>query len=185
MAGKRRNPEKMRMPSRQELLNIVNKIYNLEHRAFICFMYLTGARISEVVKEVKKYQLEYQTINKVPFLIVNNVKTLKRRTPVYRRIPIPLTRKEGGFVKSFIDYVEPLPKETVLFNFSRKFAWKLIRDKTYLFPHYLRHVRLTHLKTEYGYDALDLKQFTGWKDTRPAEVYAHLDVRNIAEKMTK
>jgi len=185
MAGKRRNPDLMRMPSRQELLNVINKILNLEERAFICFLYLTGARVSEICQRVKKYQLEYANIKGTPFLIVNNVYTEKRRTPVFRRVPIPLTKRESGFLKPFLDYVEHLGKDDVLFDFDRKKAWQIIRSKTYLFPHYLRHIRLTHLKIEHGFDALDLKQFTGWKDTRPAETYAHLDVKNIAEKMTK
>lgn len=184
MAGIRRNPEAMKMPSRQELLNVIEKIYNLEHRALICFLYLTGARIGELL-DIKKYQLEFDTIKGTPFLIINNVKTLKRRTPVFRRVPIPLTKREQPFLKPFLDFIKPLEQDELLFKFDRKKAWAIVKDKTYLFPHYLRHIRLTHLKIEHGFDALDLKQFTGWKDTRPAETYAHLDVRSIAEKMTK
>ena len=185
MAGRRRKPEEMKMPSRQELLNVINKIYNLEHKALVCFLYLTGARVGEIVKQVKKFQLEFENIRGKPFLMVNNVLTLKRKRLVYRRIPIPLTKRERLFLQPFLDYVDPLPKDAVLFNMDRKMAWSIIRNKTYLFPHYLRHIRLTHLKLHHNFDSLDLKKFTGWKDTRPAEVYAHLDVRDIAEKMSR
>lgn len=52
-----------------------------------------------------------------------------------------------------------------------------------IYPHYLRHCRLTHLVEEYGYDHIKLMQYAGWTDVRPASIYLQLDWHNLAEAM--
>lgn len=53
------------------------------------------------------------------------------------------------------------------------------------YPHYLRHVRLTHLKALYHMDDQLLARYAGWADTRMASVYVHLDGEDIAKAMAR
>jgi integrase len=48
--GKRRNVQTISIPSKEHLLNIIKAHTNLSlaHKAFICFLYLTGARVGEI-----------------------------------------------------------------------------------------------------------------------------------------
>lgn len=48
------------------------------------------------------------------------------------------------------------------------------------YPHYLRHVRLTHLRRHYGFDIYALQKFVGWIDPKMAENYVHMESKDIA-----
>ena len=185
MAGIKRKPEKIRRPTIKQFRDLVGSVTSLKDRAFICFLYLTGARISEIVKQIRRYQIEFTQIEGKKFIMVHNVITLKRRKEIYRDIPIPVNDFEEAFLNPLIDYLNTIPSDQFIFNFSRSRGWKIVKDKTYLFPHYFRHLRLTHLVTEYNFSERDLTFFTGWADGRQATTYTHLNLRDLARKFTK
>lgn len=185
MAGRKRKPEKIRRPTLKQFRDLVASVSNLRDRAFICFLYLTGARISEVVRQVRRFQVEFEKIEGKSFIMVHNVITLKRRKEIYRDIPIPVNDFETPFLEPLIAYLNTVPSNMFLFDFTRINGYRIVREKTYLFPHYFRHLRLTHLVTEYNFSERDLTFFTGWADGRQATVYTHLDLRDIARKLTK
>ena len=185
MAGIKRKPEKIRRPTIRQFQAVVEGIPYLRDRAFICFLYLTGARISEIVRQIRRFQIEYEQIEGKSFIMIRNVITLKRRKEIYRDIPIPVNDFETPFLAPLIEYLKEIPSNRFVFDFSRISGYRIVRDKTYLFPHYFRHLRLTHLVTEYGFSERDLTFFTGWADGRQATTYTHLDLRDIARKLTK
>jgi site-specific recombinase XerD len=52
-----------------------------------------------------------------------------------------------------------------------------------IWPHLLRHSRLTHLAIE-GYTEVELRIFAGWeKDSRMPSVYCHMTEKNLDDKM--
>ena len=106
----------------------------------------------------------------------------KRRKIIERNILIPI-EKEKEFIKIVVDYINTLEANDLLFDMTRQRAWQIIKDNTGLFNHLFRHMRATHLTTDYGFSAQELKQFFGWASTTQADVYSHLSQIDIARKM--
>ena len=44
-------------------------------------------------------------------------------------------------------------------------------------------MRATHLTTDYGFSAQELRKFFGWATSTMADNYSHLNVEDIARKM--
>ena len=172
--------------SRNEFIYLLQNIqsYNpLRDRAMICMLYVTGCRVSELVQQVKKYDLDIQEIRGTKFLIINNVWCLKRKAPIKRNIPICI-EKEQEFMKYIYDYVVDLDPGDILFPISRQHAYNIVRKfKDEAFPHYFRHLRLTNLAKDYGFNSAELRQYTGWTDDKPASHYVHLNWKDTAKKM--
>jgi len=158
---------------------------NIRDRALVAFLYLTGARISEVVRQIKKYQLEIKDLDGTQYLVIANVNCLKRKegNEAKRNIPINID-KEMSFLKYIFEWVDELAEEECIFPISRQTAHNiLIRMDENMWPHLMRHLRLTHLTTDYGFSAGELKNLTGWSNTSPADSYIHLNWMDIARKM--
>jgi site-specific recombinase XerD len=171
--------------------------YKERDRALFCFLYLTGARVEEVVMGkkkvgVKKKDLELVKVGRKDFLVVS-LYTLKNRKHPIRKVPIPVKR-EGVLTKYVLDYVEKLNSENYLFPFTKQRAWQIIRfildkykreskNKFMNANHFLRHCRLTHLVTIYDFTDQDLVRFAGWSSSMPAVVYSHLRFKDLAKKM--
>lgn len=192
--------------SREKIVEIaksIPKLYQTNYpfkerdRALFCFLYLTGARVEEVVRGkkklgVKKKDLELVKIDGKDFLVVS-LYTLKNRKHPIRKVPIPI-EKEGELVKYILDYVKNLNGSDYLFPFTKQRAWQIVRfilikfkkrsnNKFMNANHFLRHCRLTHLVTIYDFTDQDLVKFAGWGSSAPAAVYSHLRFKDLARKM--
>ena len=169
--------------TRNELLHRINLISSVKVKAFMCMLYLTGARINEICKKVKNYEVEIKTLNGKRYVVVNNVIVLKRRKKVVRRnIPISIEH-EKPFLQPLMNYANGLKPEVILFDFSSIYGYQMVRKWTGMFPHYFRHLRLTHLASDYGFNSQELKQLTGLTNDTPASTYVHLNWQDIAKKM--
>ena len=168
------------------------EFYKIRDRALFSLLYLTGARIGEVVKRLKKSDFEFIKFNKRWFMIVE-LYTEKNRLHPLRRTPINI-EKEKELVDYVNKYVEGLEDEDYLFPFTKQRAWQIIariisrykkryRNKFMNANHFLRHCRLTHLVTKYDFTDQDLVQFTGWSNSIPAKSYMHLRFKDLARKM--
>jgi len=192
----------------RELLYSIKQMKNQRNAALAAFIYLTGCRISEIIGKVKvipiykgkgeeRELVETKTIEIPPLkksnitlisddiILVNNVPCLKWRNTVPRRnIPLKLSSPDDiEFIKIFIDYYNTLPDEAPLFKLTRNSAWRIINKELKVFTHYLIHQRCTELVTNRGFTELYLKKLRGWRDTRAAEVYAHLGWVDLAKKL--
>lgn len=183
------------------------------NKAMISLLYLTGCRIEEVCnyiierrldrtitkvnKDGKKTQVREpifkrrkvgNSIIKKQFeftrdsILIHNVRCLKRRKRVTRSIPIVYTRQEEPFIKYVLDYLKILEPEDKLFPITRSRANQIL-EKVDLYPHYLRHLRATHLVTSNGFDTEHLKKFFGWSSGETAANYVHLNVDDIIHKL--
>ena len=153
-------------------------------KALIAFLYLSAARISEVVRRVRRSDLEIKQDEYGKYLVINNMLCLKRQDTknLKRNIGIKIG-KDKPFLKILSRWTTQLDEEEVLFDISRQHAYRITR-KCYDpgFCHYFRHLRLSHLASD-GMTSSDLRQITGWTDDKPAKYYVHLNWQDVARRM--
>lgn len=175
----------------------------------VCYLY--GARVGEALHLCgKDFNLTKDSYGR-PALVAHILTEKNRKTPL-RVIPAlagakdsltPFQQVEVGITKDVLAYLEGVKNEDMLFpSITRQLAHYYFSKQAVdvralipaekkiidlpgfkLHPHYLRHVRLTHLVEEYGYSHVALMQYAGWTDIRPAAVYLQLDWRHLAEQM--
>jgi len=193
---------------RYEILDKIKQLKSLRNQALVCFLYLTGCRVEEVVKFIKeknphrivkrddqwvKAPIENRSLIGLPIqkkqieieddnLTIRNVRCLKRKTMVRRSIPILFKDKEMSFINILQSYLNGLQEDDYLFPITRTRAYQIL-SKIGLFPHYLRHIRMTHLVVDYNFSSGHLKKFTGWSDSKTADDYVHLSVDDLLDKM--
>jgi integrase len=167
--------------------------YKSRDRALFCLTYLTGARVGELVKRVRKKDFEFARIQDKDFLVIELYTEKNRRHPI-RKIPIPI-EKEERLVSFILEYLDELGDRSKLFDFTKQRAWQIIgsvlrkykrrnrKNKFMNANHFLRHCRLTHLVTIYDFTDQDLVKFTGWSNSIPATIYSHLRFKDLARKM--
>ena len=187
--------------SRIELLNCIENINELNSndilrdKALISILYLSGCRITEIVGSERhrvpamlRKQIGMYELDGASFLNIFEVPTLKRRNYLKRSIPI-YAMKESPFIENIINYINEIDENRILFinnrdtALSRAYVFKICIKHTTFSPHYFRHLRATHLVTEYKFTDSELVKFFGWKDSRMAEFYIHLRSDDIARKM--
>lgn len=187
----------------QELVNSIKNIPNTRDRALAAFLYLAGCRISELlgtIKLIKIYKngeyIDTRKINVEPLksdaveilpdaglILIHNVPCLKhRRTLPRRNIPIKI-RSDSDLAIIFLSYWRNLEPGQPLFKMTRRRAHQIINKHLKVFPHYLIHQRITELVGTRGLGEQHIRVYRGWKDTRPASIYSHLNYHDLAGKL--
>ncbi len=201
--------------TRNELLSkisIMKGDKRLMKQALVSFLYLTAARVEEVVgminhklstkgkrvytvEPVKKNQLSFKELDDEDYLVIERMPVLKRRTkdgrPPRRNVPI-YVNNDKEFIEYIQRYIQDKDREGILFNMTYQRAWQISNEiildnfkKDKGFNHYWRHLRLTHLAEDYGFQDLDLQQYVGWANTLMASKYTHLNWQALAMKMRR
>lgn len=181
------------VPNINELILLVRSIPNIRTKALYIITYLTAGRICEVVryKRMKKQGLvQWDSIKKKDIflteksgreIILINLRNEKNPKRYSKEIPIPLDRQENIYLwNDLLDYLNTLELEQELFPFGYQMAYKLL--KPYCNPHWIRHIRLTHLTTMYDFSELLLQRYAGWTDTRPSKDYVELKWQDFLDK---
>lgn len=199
---------------RYEILERIDKLELDRDKAMVAFLYLTACRVSEVVRYIIEKNLKRQVVKNrkskdgkmldAPILkreykgrsilkkqiemrgntlVISSVRSLKRRRYLPRAIPIIIS-KERKFVKILFDYIDPLDDEAELWPITRQRAYQILSEVG-MFNHYLRHIRLTHMVTDYDFTAAELKKFVNWSSSTSADSYVHLDVKDLIAKMER
>lgn len=163
-----------------EMKDFIRAIPDDRDRALVTLCYLTAGRISEVL-ELKGINLIPETVNNRPILLVKNMANRKNRKRHFKNLPIPLD-KEGEFWDIIKGYVETGIKEMRIFTITPTRAWQILK-KYDINPHFLRHIRLTHLVTYYDFNEALLIRFAGWTDGRPARHYMEIKWKDLLQKM--
>lgn len=196
MAGKRKPSSDIIPIGRNEILETISAAeIPLRDKALISMVYLTGGRVCEIVPNKKRGwrgltlgQLELVTMpNEKNIFLIKNLPTEKRKKLILRNIPIEYERE-----KPFIDVIDKYcgylyqADATVLFPITRQRAWQIIKKvNPEWWLHLLRHWRFTDLAVNKDLKDSDLKLIAGWSDTRPAEVYVHMQWQDVARKLVK
>ena len=172
--------------------------------------YLYGARIGEAL-QLNKNDLVTSHDSGRDMLVATLVTEKNKHTPL-RVLPAilsgndlnPFQEEEAKITEKLQEYNSALETKAELFpGITRQLAYnnfarqeievkaiathperKIVELENFkLHPHYLRHVRLTHLVTEYDYSIARLMRYAGWSDPRPAAVYLQLNWRSLAKGM--
>jgi len=181
------------IPGQEELYQIAKEMNHSRNSALFVLTYLTGARISEVLKRVKKKNIKIRKMRGKDYIVIERLYTAKRKKHPLRNQVIPI-HKEMFLWKIVQDYADTLKPDDILFPISYQRSWQILskviskykeKSTTNKFMnacHYLRHCRNTHLVTIYDFNDQDLVKFNAWSDSKPATTYVHLRSLDIARK---
>jgi len=156
------------------ILEIINNIYNLKHKAIISLGYSVGLRVSEVIN------LKINDIDSKRMII-----TIRQSKGRNDRI-VPLTENLLNLLREY--YKKYKPKE-YLFNGqnSLKYSYtscnKIVKKylgNQYHF-HLLRHSCFTNL-TEQGVDIHAIQKLAGHKSSKTTEIYTQVST-NVLHKL--
>jgi hypothetical protein len=168
------------IPTQDEILNIAQTFKEPQEKALFLLAYLSAGRISEVVG-ILSTDLEATTKNGREIVLIH-IPNRKNRTRNFKDIPIPKDRpKEAEMIKIVMDYTTTRTGFVFPFRTTAR-AWQILNKIGYN-PHWLRHIRLTHLETIYGISPERLRVFAGWSDGRPAKHYIELNYGDVLDGM--
>ncbi|MHA1626697.1 MAG: tyrosine-type recombinase/integrase [Candidatus Asgardarchaeia archaeon] len=179
--------KKIKIMSYDDVKNIINSIKNKRDKALVELLYLTGARISELLS-LRRGDIEEDKVGDVEFLFVNLI-TLKRKKGVEQRV-VEIPKFEIS--NETLEYIYSKGEDDLLFESSRNkgkpisriHAWRIIKSISKdLYLHLMRHCRLTHLVNKYNYNELELMRFAGWTNTNPAKFYMYQSAKDRAKKV--
>lgn len=113
-------------------------------RALIALLYLTGGRISEVLRLEKK-QVDVESDDE--FVILHDFRISKRRKDaIMVDHGLPRMGSLAPFTQIVLDYLKRMPrKQEKLFPISRQRAWQIVSHMTGKWCHYYRSQRLSYL----------------------------------------
>jgi len=179
-----------KIPSIAEIINIAESIPKINIRALYSLLYITAARIREIIPDRKNnfpsiikadFSFSYKDDRKYISINIRNEKHKKKKR---KEIPFPLDKEENITLWSFIkEYLDTLKLNDELFPFSYQYAYRQLKPHIGGNPHWLRHIRLTHLITVYNFNENLLQRYAGWTDTRPSKAYAELNTSDILDKL--
>lgn len=157
---------------------------NLQDRAFLYTIYLTGSRISEVVRNITTDQIDVISLKGKAFVVFTQLEVLKKRKPERRSVYINYL-KEKRFVDPVLLWVRKREMEgfKVLFPFSSRYGVKIAARVLGMFPHWLRGLRATHLIKYYKFNAYELNQFFRWSRMDSSMKYVGIMSQDLALKM--
>lgn len=177
--------DNQKVPTKEELTNKISAIPSQRDRALTSLLYLSGARVNEILNRMKAddIMLTEKDGKRYAVFRVFTEKTRGRGgDKIYRNLPIPFER-DWKLLDPIIAYVRTRPKDIPLFRLTRQHVYNLTQLHLSMNPHFLRHIRLTHLTTLNNFTAQDLVFWTGWKDSRPATIYVHLNWQYLTSKL--
>jgi integrase len=185
--GTRRNTENLEIIKRDELIRKLATNPDQQANTLIAILYLSAARISEVLTLTKE-QISIDNLANPdkPILYIKNRPILKKRkfgkqVPKHT-VPIHISQ-EPELANIIIQYAKSLPDGSKLFDFNRQKATTIIQKtlgKQY-FIHWLRHSRITDMFLRKKWPEQVIVKYLKWSDSRQFERYTHLKGQELAE----
>jgi integrase len=166
----------------------------IRDRALIITLYLTAARAGEVVRHgflgvgkdgITKEDITTVTRGGRKFRIFT-IRNLKNEQRKIKELPVSEDDPINNKMLQHLDlYTENLLKDEPLFPISVKRTRQIVKRHLgkELSPHYLRHMRLTHLARDKDFNEWELATFAGWSGPGPARHYVHDDPKKLFSKL--
>lgn len=178
---------KKKIPTRNEILVIASKIENPRNKALFTLLYLTGCRVSELVGDkkhgympLKRKDIEFTRMQNRDVVLIH-MENRKNKKKKFKDIPIP-TDKEKDFFPYFMPYLKQIPLENPIFAMTPRRAGQILAEFDYN-PHFLRHIRLTHLVLNHDFNDFLLRRWAGWSSPTTAQHYIELRWVDFLDKM--
>ena len=178
------------LPTVEELYSTCMRCEDEGKRALFALLYLTAARISEILPisnkdngGIKKKNISFDYIDNKPVGYVR-LRNMKNKTRKSKRLPIPI-EKEKQLYKLVYDHIKYLPDEAKLFTFGRRTGYNYCTKVFGLNPHFIRHIRASHLVLNYDFNEQALVRFMGWSDPRPAKYYIEMNDKSVFRQFYK
>jgi len=169
------------VPDLKEVLKLAESILDVRTRALFSLLYLTAGRISEVL-DITIEDIIPTTKKDRPVWEINLI-NLKNKNRKMKKILVTLDREENIILARYVnEYVKTLTGKK-LFTFSKQRAWQLLDKHTGFNCHFIRHIRLTHLVTEYNFTDRLLVLYAGWEDSKPGKHYINLRTDDLLDKL--
>ncbi len=188
----------------EEIYRMSLELENRADQVLYNTLYLTGARISEVL-DLRKFDFKLIERTGGRFYYVR-LKALKNPHLDEKQAVIkadnPKKPEESEMLKPIERHLDTLEIGEKLFNIRREAYYYRIRHlkfnspgthrgvnldvKTFhMFPHFLRGCRLTHLWDYYKMDPIHLQAIAGHSDMRSIWQYVHSKPDQIADAMSR
>lgn len=180
--------------------------------AFIAFLFLTGARITEVVgiklkkgdgweyvlDPIKKSQISLYRLKSRGEIVwrVSNMPVLKRRKEIKyiptgevikrvlptRNVILPY-RLEKEFINIVHNWTKYLKDDEIVFKFGSNRAFHICDLFYESYPHFWRHIRASDLVQTFNFNSIQQQHFFGWTSAKMAETYSHLNLTALLDGM--
>jgi integrase len=178
MAGKKRSVNSILPIERESLLQRIKNLESSRDRALFSLIYLTASRVSEIL-DIRKEQIKIEG----DWMIVYNLPVFKTKRKKYRNIPIKLSLDQD-FADFIMAYISKFEDTEPIFHINRKRVYEIAILKLGVFPHYLRHIRCSHLvKQPYNLKPYQLMAFVGWEKLQTSMNYVTTSMTDIMEQM--
>ena len=179
--------KKIPLPNPNDILLMAQNEENIRDRALFIISYLTGGRVSEILS-LRRKNFIYREIDMGErvrkIILVKDLINEKNRQKHFKDIPIPIDKEfEAVLWNLLYDYTSSLGLDELLFNISKRRAHTILTQKFGLNPHFLRHIRASHLIIYYDFNETMLTRFMGWTDSRPAKFYISLKWEDMLQKI--
>jgi integrase len=202
----------LQVPDIHYIIDVAKGIPDIRTRALYCLLYLTGARICELVRK-KGYDLIPDSENKLTKVFKytkvsneeKNLESVKKKQLTFqvmdgrevmvvvirneknkkrdvKTIPIPLDNKEYNLL---IEMIKEYTNTLEMESELFPFNYKYAHRllKEYFNPHWFRHIRATHLSVNNNLSGPMLRKYMGWSDDRPSTNYLELNSLDILQKL--
>lgn len=155
----------------EEVLESIKNSNNKQVRAIMALLWLSGARISEVLqlkgRDLNKLDNEEALIIKMPTLKRRNKSAVNRK----RRVKIPTDNLFFQYFRTWVNNRRPLEEQRI-FTYSRQWVWEKMKEANPdIYPHFFRHSFYTKLGDKA--DAFTLKAHADWANLETANKYVH------------
>lgn len=164
------------MPTVKQFIATLESIEDAGPRSLVAFLYLSGCRISEALS-IKAGQLEMVDGD----LWIRNVPILKRREPIPRIVTVAID--EERIFRHITNWAEGKDANKLLWPYRRWDAWEMVKENTTYFPHFFRHLRVTHLFEYTDLRDMEILNIIGWKNPQMLTIYSHLRQSDALKKM--
>lgn len=172
--------EEGKVPDHNAIVSFISAIEDRRDAALLALMYLTGGRVSEIVKSIKRGDFRLGTKANMEVLTIT-MPNEKSKKVTSKTLPVIISQ-DKPLVDIIMGYANSFQEDIPIFNITRQRAWQITTKYGYN-PHFMRHMRLTHLVTMYEFNERLLIRFAGWTDSRPASHYMELNVGDLVDKM--